>query len=149
MRNPILHSILGLLFLAPAAMSAARDIPSPRLMFEPDHLSQLETCILDNLLSQSPDHLQSVIPGGAPIYVEDELGNPIRSTVEMLVAGMKEGDERVGYNVRFTTADQSDWLYFQSGSSYGAYAANMSVLVDVINFRSGDRVFVADLSNCR
>jgi hypothetical protein len=121
----------------------ADSISNPQLVFESEKLTTLESCILDDLMNQSSDSLTKVIPGGTPTHVSGT-----KSVVEMLLAGTKGDGSRVGYKVRFKTSDQSEWLYFQSGQSYGVYAANMATKAEAFNFGTGERVFAANLSNC-
>jgi hypothetical protein len=123
-------------------------IPDPQLVFDLDNLSRLESCIIDRLVSQSPDNLDRIIPGGSPTYVIDQNGNEIRSKVEMLAAGVRKDGSRLGYRVQFTAADAWKWIYFQSGQNYGTYVESMTNTVDVFDYRTRQNIFNADVSEC-
>jgi hypothetical protein len=111
-----------------------------------DHPTALETCILTDLRVQSPDDLAEVIPGGNVGWVSDSSGNPIKTIAEMNLAGKRAGGTHVGYRVRFTS--EENWSYFQSGGLIGVTASSMSTAVEVQDFHTSAKVFVADVSNC-
>ncbi len=133
---------------AACSVVAFAGIRNPQFIFDADDLSQLESCIVDKLVAQSPDNLDRVIPGGAPVYAVDQNGNEIRSKVEMLVGGVRQDGSHLGYRVRFTAEDSREWIYFQSGQSYGVYAESMNDGVDVYDYRSREKIFTADVSGC-
>ena len=135
---------IQIIFLSNAFATEA--IPNPQLLFDyPDHLSNLEKCILADLTTQSPDHLKELFPATSPGNVD---GQP-KSIVEMISGAVTTDGKRILYRVRFMTPDGADWLYFQSGELIGVYSTGLSTSLVVLKRKTDEIVFTADISNCK
>jgi hypothetical protein len=141
---------LALTFLVSSAAIAGNPINEPQLLFDyPDHLSSLESCIVNDVVSQSPDQLTHLVPSGTLRYAMDASGKPIKQLSDMLAVGFSQDGRRLPYKLRFSTVNSGEWLFFQSGQLYGMYAPSMIPVVAALDFRTGKQLFVVDVTNCQ
>lgn len=73
----------------PVADSDSREIENPQLLFDTEHLTTLESCLLESIRLQSPDGLKQMLASAALACATDDQGHLVKFIVTMLLGAFK------------------------------------------------------------